>query len=133
MTNPFLAPSALEYGLPPFADFRDEHYRPAFEQGMAEHLAEIVGITGSTDAPTFENTLVALERAGQTLSRVSTVFYNKASADSNTVTNALEEELAPLLAAHSDAIRRDPVLYARTSGAMFSTPIPWRVSVRTVG
>ncbi|QWT22751.1 M3 family metallopeptidase [Subtercola sp. PAMC28395] len=113
MTNPFFAPSPLEYGLPPFADIRDEHYRPAFEQGMAEHLAEIAAITGSTDAPTFENTLVALERAGQTLSRVSTVFYNKASADSNTVTNALEEELAPLLAAHSDTIRLDPVLYAR--------------------
>ncbi|GAA0992829.1 M3 family metallopeptidase [Subtercola frigoramans] len=113
MTNPFFAPSALEYGLPPFADIRDEHYRPAFEQGMAEHLAEIAAITGSADAPTFENTLVALERAGQTLSRVSTVFYNKASADSNDVTNALEEELAPLLAAHSDAIKLDPVLYAR--------------------
>ncbi|MCU1478394.1 MAG: Dipeptidyl carboxypeptidase [Subtercola sp.] len=113
MTNPFFTPSPLEFGLPPFADIHDEHYAPAFERGFAEHAAEIDAIVNNADAPTFENTLIALERAGQTLSRVAAVFFNKASADSNDVTNALEEELAPQLAAHSDAIRLNPALYER--------------------
>ena len=113
MTNPFFAPSPLEFGLPPFAEIRDEHYAPAFERGLAEHAAEIDAITGSVDAPTFDNTVVPLERAGQTLSRVAAVFFNKASADSNDVTNELEEQLAPKLAAHSDAIRLNPALYER--------------------
>jgi peptidyl-dipeptidase Dcp len=115
MTNPFFEPSALPYGLPPFADIADEHYRPAFEAGLTEHLAEIQAITGSTEPATFENTIEALERAGQILDRVATVFFNKSSADSTDFTNALEEEMAPLLAAHSDAIRLDAQLYARIS------------------
>jgi peptidyl-dipeptidase Dcp len=115
MTNPFFEPSALPYGLPPFADIADEHYRPAFEAGLTEHLAEIQAITGSTQPATFENTIEALERAGQVLDRVATVFFNKSSADSTDFTNALEEEMAPLLAAHSDAIRLDVQLYARIS------------------
>lgn len=111
--NPFLAPSTLPYQLPPFAAIRDEHFRPAFELGMTEQLAEIEAITGTAGAPTFENTMLALERSGQTLQRVSHVFFNKSSADSNPATIALEEQIAPLLAAHSDAIRLNPALYAR--------------------
>ncbi|MCY7404528.1 MAG: M3 family metallopeptidase [Cryobacterium sp.] len=111
--NPFLARSTLPYQLPPFAEIADEHYRPAFLQGMTEQLAEIGVITGTADAPTFNNTLVALERSGQTLARVTEVFFNKSSSDSSDFTNDLEEELAPLLAAHADAIRLDPALYAR--------------------
>ena len=111
--NPFLAPSTLPYQLPPFADIRDEHYREAFDHGIAEQLAEIALIVSNPDEPTFENTLLPLERSGQTLQRVAAVFFNKSSSDSNDFTNALEEELAPLLAAHEDAIRLDPGLYAR--------------------
>ncbi len=114
-TNPFLSPSTLPYQLPPFAEITDEHFRPAFEAGMAEQIAEIDAIVTETDAATFENTMVALERSGQTLARVSNVFFNKTSADSNPVTTALEEEMAPRLAAHSDAIRLNPGLYARIS------------------
>jgi len=113
MTNPFFAPSTLPYGLPPFAEITDEHYRPAFEMGMAEHLAEIAAVTANPEAPTFENTMLPLERGGQILERVATVFFNKSSADSTDFTNDLEEEIAPLLAAHSDTIRLDAVLYAR--------------------
>ncbi|UFS57439.1 M3 family metallopeptidase [Subtercola endophyticus] len=116
MPNPFFEPSPLEFGLPPFADIRDEHYAPAFERGFAEHLAEIEEILAETDAPTLENTLIPLERAGQTLSRVSAVFFNKASADSTDFTNELEEQLAPQLAAHSDAIRLNSALYSRIRG-----------------
>ena len=111
--NPFLAKSTLPFQLPPFADITDEHYRPAFDAGFAEQLAEIAAITGQDEAATFENTFVPLEKSGQILDRVATVFFNKSSADSNDFTNALEEELAPQLAAHGDAIRLDPALYAR--------------------
>ncbi|TFB76428.1 M3 family peptidase [Cryobacterium glaciale] len=111
--NPFFARSTLPYQLPPFAAITDEHYRPAFLQGMTEQRAEIDAITATADAPTFENTLVALERSGQTLARVAEVFFNQSSSDSSEFTTDLEEELAPLLAAHADAIRLDPLLYAR--------------------
>ena len=115
MTNPFFAPSTLPYEMPPFAEIKDEHYRPAFEKGMQEQLAEIVNITKQRDLPTFENTMIPIEKSGQILDRVATVFYNKASADSTDFTNELEEEIAPLLAAHSDAIRLDSALYRRIS------------------
>jgi len=110
MTNPFFAPSTLPFGMPPFAEIRDEHYREAFEEGMAQQLAEVQAITAQRSMPTFENTIVALERSGQVLDRVATVFYNKASADSTSFTDELEEEMAPRLAAHADAIRLDPQL-----------------------
>ncbi|WP_213815080.1 M3 family metallopeptidase [Glaciihabitans sp. dw_435] len=113
MSNPFFAPSTLPYGLPPFADIRDEHYRPAFEKGFADHLAEIQDVVDSPEAPTFENTMLPLERAGSVLERVAVVFFNKSSADSTDFTNELEEEIAPQLAAHSDAIRLNSALYAR--------------------
>ena len=113
MTNPFLAPSTLPYQLPPFALIKDEHYKPAFEAGFEEQLREISNITRRRDMPTFENTMIPLEQSGLTLHRVATVFFNKSSADSTDFTNDLEEELAPLLSAHSDAIRLDAQLYWR--------------------
>ncbi|MCU1410556.1 MAG: family peptidase [Rhodoglobus sp.] len=113
MTNPFLEPSTLPFGMPPFADIKDEHYKPAFETGMEDHLKEIRAITVKRDMPTFENTMIPLEKAGQFLERVATVFFNKVSADGNDATAELEEEIAPLLAAHSDAIRLDSQLYWR--------------------
>ncbi|MBX0298568.1 M3 family metallopeptidase [Cryobacterium sp. 1639] len=111
--NPFLAPSTLPYQLPPFADIENEHYRPAFELGMAEQLAEVAAITANPAEPTVENTLVALELSGRVLDRVATVFFSLSSSDATDFGTALEEELAPLLAAHADTIRLDPVLYAR--------------------
>jgi peptidyl-dipeptidase Dcp len=111
--NPFFSPSTLPYQLPPFAEIRDEHYRPAFEQGFQEQLAEIEAIVASDEPVTFENTMLPLERSGQTLNRVAEVFFNKSSSDSTDFTNELEEEIAPLLSAHHDAIRLNPALYAR--------------------
>src|ERR1700712_1027082 len=113
MTNPFFFPSDLSFGLPPFADIRDEHYRPAFDRGFEENLAEIAAITANPDAPTFENTMIALEKSGQVLHRVSLVFFSKQSADSSEFGDKLEEEIAPLLAAHSDAIVLNAELYTR--------------------
>jgi len=112
-TNPFFSPSTLPYQLPPFADIRDEHYRPAFERGFAEQLAEVEAVTASPEPATFENTFLPLERSGAVLQRVAEVFFNKSSSDSTDFTNALEEEMAPRLAAHQDAILLNPALYAR--------------------
>src|SRR5664279_135312 len=111
--NPFFEPSTLEYGLPPFAEIRDEHYEPAFDKGMSDHLTEVQAIVRKRDMPLFENTLVPLEQSGQLLERVANVFFNKSSSDSSDFTNQLEEKVAPKLAAHSDAILLDSQLYWR--------------------
>jgi peptidyl-dipeptidase Dcp len=111
--NPFYSPSDLPYQLPPFADIREEHYLPAFERGMAEQLDEIARITSATEPPTIENTLVALERSGQLLERVSAVFHNQTSADTNKNLQRIEADIAPRLAAHSDAIHLNADLYSR--------------------
>jgi peptidyl-dipeptidase Dcp len=113
MTNPFFEQSTLPYQLPPFAHITDEHFLPAFREGFIEQRAEIAAIAANPESPTFENTMVALERSGRILTRVATVFFNKTSADSNDVTNELEEELAPLLSAHVDSIKLDAQLYSR--------------------
>ena len=113
MTNPFFSPSTLPYGLPPFQYMTHGDYRSAFDQGFEELVAEITAVADNPDAPTFDNTLIPLEKSGQLLTRVAEVFFNKSSADSNDFTNQLEEEMAPLLAAHQDAIRLNPRLYER--------------------
>ena len=111
--NPLLTESTLPFHLPPFAEIREEHYGEGFDIGMAEQREEVAAISANPDAPTIENTLVALERSGRVLDRVASVFFNKASSDSTAFTDDLEQELAPLLAAHHDAITLDPALFAR--------------------
>src|SRR5688572_20659697 len=81
--NPFFAKSRLPYFLPAFDKIRNEHYAPAFDRGMSEQLAEIDAIANNKDAPTFENTIVAMDKSGQTLIRVSNVFFNLTSANTN--------------------------------------------------
>ncbi len=113
--NPFAAPSELPYALPPFDRIADEHYRPAFAAGLESHAAEIDSIAGSDAEPTFENTVVALERAGELLGRVSSVFGNLAGSTSTEEIQAIQAELAPKLAAHHDAIHLNPRLFARVN------------------
>lgn len=113
MATPFDEPSTLPYALPPFTDVRLEHFRPAFDAGMADQRAEVEAIAADPAEPTFENTLVALERSGQRLARVSHVFFTLSSADSTPALHDLEAEVSPLLAAHRDAITLDGRLYAR--------------------
>ncbi|SBN62783.1 peptidyl-dipeptidase Dcp [Curtobacterium sp. 9128] len=113
MTTPFDEPSSLPYALPPFDDVRLEHHRPAFEAGMAEQRAEVEAIAANPEPATFDNTLVALERTGQLLSRVSMVFFTLSSADSTPELHDIEAEVSPLLAAHRDAITLDSRLYER--------------------
>ena len=112
-SNSLLTPSPLPFGYPAFDRVRDEHYAPAFTQGMTEHLREVEAIATNPAEPTFENTLVALERSGELLSRVQRLFFNLVGAHGNDALRAVEKEMAPKLSAHSDAIRLNPVLFAR--------------------
>lgn len=112
-TNPLLAPSALPYGLPDYRDIAPAHYLPAFEQAFAEHRGEIDAITRVRSMPTFENTMVALERSGDLLGRVARTFYTVSSADATSEIQQIEETLAPLMAAHHDAVQLDGALYWR--------------------
>lgn len=114
-SNPFAQRSTLEYELPPFAQIKDEHYLPAFYAGCEEQLKEVDAIL-ATEPATFENTLVALEKSGQLLYRVLNVFFNKSSSDTSDVLDKIEEELAPKLAAHSDAIKLNEKLFQRIKG-----------------
>lgn len=111
--NPLLAPSPLLCGLPPFGDLAVEHHVPAFEQGMAEHLAEIDRIVADPAPPTFENTIVALERAGRLLQRASAAFFAVVASHATEEIRALETEISPRLAAHWDAVHMNRALYDR--------------------
>jgi peptidyl-dipeptidase Dcp len=113
--NPFLKPSTLPYQMPPFDRIKNGHYVPAFEKGMAEQRTEIDAIANSADKPTFENTIVAMERTGLLLQRVGAVFFNLSGANTNDVMEAAQTELAPKLAAHNDAIALNGKLFQRVS------------------
>ena len=111
--NPFTNRSTLDFELPPFAEIQVEHYLPAFYEGCAQQLAEVQAILDTPGLPTFENTIVALEKSGQMLTRMLLVFYNKSSSDTDDAIDAIEEEMAPKLAAHQDAIKLNPTLFQR--------------------
>lgn len=111
--NPLLSASTLPFQAPPFDKIEDGDYLPAFEQGMTEHLAEIRKIADSAEPATFNNTIVAMERSGQTLTRVSRIFFGLVQADTNEARQKVQEKIAPKLAAHEDEIKLDPKLFAR--------------------
>ena len=112
-SNPFAKPSTLQYGYPAFDKIKNEHFAPAFDEGMREQAAEINKIANNKAAPTFDNTIVAMERSGQLLGRVRAVFYTLTGSYTNDTLQALDKDLAPKFAAHSDAIRLNPALFAR--------------------
>ena len=111
--NPLLTPSPLPLGYPPFDLIKDEHFAPAFDLGMAEQLTEIAAITGHPEPATFENTILALERSGQLLGRVSRVFSNLNGCHTNPTLQTVEKSFAPKLAAHRDAILLNAALFTR--------------------
>ena len=112
-SNPFFAESNLYFKLPPFDKIKDSDYKPAFERGMADQLVEIDAIANSADAPTFENTLVAMEKTGDILTRVASVFFAMTSANTNDTLEAIRSEMAPKLSAHQDAILLNEKLFQR--------------------
>lgn len=111
--NPFAQPSELSLYYPPFDAVSNEDYEPAFEAGMAQHLVEIDAIVAQDAAPSFDNTIVKLELAGQLLNRVSRVFFALSGAHTNDQIQALQQKIAPQLAAHDDAIVLNADLFAR--------------------
>ena len=114
-SNPFAQASTLPFHYPAFDKVQDADYAPAFTAGMAAHLAEINAIANNPKAASFENTIVAMERAGQLLGRVRTVFSVMSGSNTNETIQGLERELAPKMAAHSDAIMLNGKLYQRIS------------------
>ena len=111
--NPLLGAWSTPHGAPPLAAIRPEHFGPAFDAAFAQHRGEIAAIAEQAAAPTFDNTIAALERAGRTLSRVSSAFFCLVGAHSNEAILALEREMVPRLTAHWDAIHMNQPLFAR--------------------
>ena len=114
-SNPFYAPSPLPFHAPPFDRIKDEDYQPAIEAGMIQQRGEIVAIAESPSAPSFENTLLPLERSGLLLARASAAFEAVTGANTDAVLQASKTALAPELAAHHDAIYLNDKLFARIS------------------
>ena len=111
--NPFLTESSLPYRLPPFDRIDESHYQPAFEQGMAEQIAEVEAIAALAEPPSFDNTIVSLERSGRLLDRVATTFFALSSAHTSDALDEIRSEVAPQLAAHNDRILLNGDLFAR--------------------
>ena len=111
--NPLLTESSLPFHYPQFDRIKNEHFAPAYEQGMAEQLKEVDAIATNPDQPTFDNTILALERSGELLTRVGTIFANLSGCNTNPDMQKLQRTNAPKLAAHSDTIRLNPALFAR--------------------
>ena len=111
--NPFYTESSLYMKYPEFDEIKNENYTPAFEKGMAEHMAEIDAIAERADSPTLENTIIAMEKSGALLDRVATVFFALISANTNEEMEKIRSEMAPKLSAHSDQILLNGKLFHR--------------------
>jgi peptidyl-dipeptidase Dcp len=111
--NPLLAKWATPFEMPPFDRVKPQHFMPAFEQAFADNVAEIDAIAGASERPTFDNTIVALERAGRGLDRVAGVFYNLASADTNDKLLSIERDIAPRMAKHGMRVYQNAKLFRR--------------------
>src|SRR3954463_666795 len=102
--NPFAKVSTLPFHYPAFDKIKDEHFVPAFDAGMREQLREVAAIANSSKAPSFDNTIVAMERSGQLLARGSTTFSNLQTANTDDKLDEIDRDMSPKLAAHHDAI-----------------------------
>ena len=98
-TNPLFVKSMLQYEAPNFTEIKDEHFLPAFEEGMKQHMVEVLAIANNPEPASFDNTLVALEKSGELLTRASRIFYNLAGSNSNPERRKIQSELAPRMAA----------------------------------
>ena len=112
-SGPFATPSTLDLNYPRFDKIQDSDFAPAFDAGMAEQLREMDAIANNPEAPTFQNTIVAMEKSGQLLDRATNVFFNLVGTDKNDARDKLQTEYAPKFSAHRDAITLNPKLFAR--------------------
>ena len=111
--NPLLTESSLPYHIPPFDKIKDEHFAPAIEEGMRQQLKEVEPVANNSEKPTFDNTIVALERTGRLLDRAERTFENLNACNTNPEMQKIEKEMAPKLSAHRDAIHLNGKLFAR--------------------
>ncbi len=111
--NPFAAPSTLPFHAPPFDLIKDSDYQPAFEEGIKQQLADIDAIANNPAPPSFENTLVAMEKSGRMLERVNLTFNDVVQANTNPALDGVQTIEAPKLAEMQDAILLNPKLFAR--------------------
>src|SRR5437867_10474267 len=111
--NPLLTESSLPYHIPPFDKIKDEHFTPAIEEGMRQQLKEVETVANNSEKPTFDNTIVALERTGRLLDRAERTFENLNACNTNPEMQKIEKEMAPKLSAHRDAIHLNGKLFAR--------------------
>jgi peptidyl-dipeptidase Dcp len=111
--NPFFADSPLPLHYPQFDRIKDSDFAPAFDRGMADQLKEIEAIAGNPAKPTFDNTIIEMEKSGRTLARSTNVFYNLVGADTNDTRDKIDAQYSPKFAAHRDAIYLNPKLFAR--------------------
>ncbi len=112
-TNPFFSDYNTPFNVPPFEKIQAKHYMPAFDAGMEEGRKEIKNLIENKDEPTFENTIGALDKAGELLTKVSAVFFAQASANTNDSLKNIEMEISPKLAGYNDEIRLNPKLFSR--------------------
>jgi peptidyl-dipeptidase Dcp len=111
--NPFFSKSTLPFQMPPYDRITDADYEPAFRRGMADQIKEIEAIASDPEKPTFDNTIVAMERSGEILTRVSAVFDDLVGANTDDTIDKVQSDMAPLRSAHADAIYLNPALFAR--------------------
>ena len=111
--NPFLSEYTTPFQVPPFDQIKNEHYMPAFEAGIKEQQTEVEEIVNNAETPTFENTILPFDKSGQTLNRVSNVFFNLNECLTNDEMIAIAEQVLPMLSKHSDAIMMNPKLFER--------------------
>ena len=112
-SNPFFETYATPYQIPPFHLIKNEHFKPALLEGIKRHEIEIEAILSNPEKPSFDNTILAMENSGKLLSKVSTVFYNLNSANTNEEIQSIAKEIAPKLSAHNDNINLNEVLFKR--------------------
>src|SRR5438046_1270387 len=111
--TPLLKESTLPYHLPPFDQIKDQHFVPAMEAGLHDQLKEVDAVANNPEKPTFENTVVALERTGRLLDRAEQTFSNLNACNTNPTLQKIEKEMAPKLSAHRDAIHLNGKLFSR--------------------
>lgn len=112
-SNPFFAPYDTYFGIPDFSKIKPEHYLPAFKAGIAQHQAEIQAIIDNPDAPTFANTIEAMEFSGELTTKVASVFYNLTGADTNEQLQAISKEVSPMLSAAGDDVLLNDALFQK--------------------
>ena len=115
MENPFYKNYKTQFEIPPFSKIKEKHFMPAFIKGMEEHNNEIGQIIQNTEEPSFENVIIAMERSGELLDKVSAVFFNLSGSTTNEKLQEIEKEISPKLSQHYDSISLNPYIFKKVT------------------